>query len=78
METEAELTSVLGELPRERTALIISHRPSAIASADYVYVLSEGIIVEHGTLASLRATGTEFRRLLHGEAGPSATPGPLS
>ncbi len=77
METEAELAAVLGKLLRERTALIISHRPSAIASADYVYVLSEGAVVEHGSLAALRATGHEFRKLLHAEPAPAVATGPL-
>ncbi|MET4082120.1 ATP-binding cassette subfamily B protein [Pedobacter sp. UYP30] len=39
-----------------RSALVISHRHSAVKHADYIYVLSKGKIVQHGTDKSLLAT----------------------
>ena len=37
----------------DRGALIISHRLSTIRQADYIYVLDEGKVIEHGTHNSL-------------------------
>lgn len=52
---EKEMLISFRENLEERSAVVISHRHSAIKHADYIYVLSEGTIKQHGTNASLLA-----------------------
>ena len=47
-----------------RTSIIVSHRVSAVAGADKIFVLDEGRIVEMGTHADLLAAGGVYGRLL--------------
>jgi ATP-binding cassette, subfamily B, bacterial len=46
---EADLFSRIRTLLGGRTVLLISHRFSSVRSADRIYVMNEGQIVEHGT-----------------------------
>ncbi|MBB6269806.1 ATP-binding cassette subfamily B protein [Pedobacter cryoconitis] len=46
-----------------RAAVMISHRHSAIKYADYIYVLSEGEILQKGTDEELLATEGDYSRL---------------
>jgi ATP-binding cassette subfamily B protein len=50
---EADLFASLRTLCAGRTVLLISHRFSSVRSADRIYVLHEGRIVEHGSHAQL-------------------------
>jgi ATP-binding cassette, subfamily B, bacterial len=50
---EADLFASLRTLCAGRTVLLISHRFSSVRSADRIYVLHEGRIVEHGSHAEL-------------------------
>lgn len=50
---EADLFSRIRTLLRGRTVLLISHRFSSVRSADRIYVMNQGEIVEHGTHESL-------------------------
>jgi ATP-binding cassette subfamily B protein len=34
---------------RERTSILVSHRVSTVRTADHIFVLESGRIVEHGT-----------------------------
>jgi ABC-type multidrug transport system fused ATPase/permease subunit len=43
--------------------LIVAHRYSMIKNADYVYVIEDGVISEHGTPANLIAAGGWFAEL---------------
>jgi ATP-binding cassette subfamily B protein len=63
--TESALLDVLREEIRARgtTAIIVSHRLSALALADEVIVLDEGQVVERGTPAELAAAGGLYARV---------------
>jgi ATP-binding cassette, subfamily B, bacterial len=52
---EAELFASIRELLAHRSVLLISHRFASVRSADRIYVLHEGRIVEHGTHTDLMA-----------------------
>ena len=47
--TEEEILSRLAGVMRSRTAIIVSHRVSAVRNADQILVLDDGAIVERGT-----------------------------
>jgi ATP-binding cassette subfamily B protein/ATP-binding cassette subfamily C protein/ATP-binding cassette subfamily B multidrug efflux pump len=53
--TEARILDHLRSERRGRTAIIVSHRLSAVADADEILVLKQGCVVERGTHASLLA-----------------------
>ena len=46
---EAELFQRLRTLIAGRSAVLISHRFSTVQAADYIYVMDQGRVVEHGT-----------------------------
>jgi ATP-binding cassette subfamily B protein len=62
--TEAEILRSLREALSGRTALIASHRVSAIRDASWIIVLDEGRIVEQGRHADLLAAGGRYWALL--------------
>ncbi len=62
--TEAEILRSLREALAGRTALIASHRISAIRDASWIIVLDEGRIVEQGRHAELLASGGRYWALL--------------
>ena len=62
--TEAEILRSLREALAGRTALIASHRVSAIRDATWIIVLEEGRIVEQGRHAELLAAGGRYWALL--------------
>ena len=51
-----------------RAALIISHRQSAVKHADYIYMLSDGRIVESGTHEELSALAGHYYKLFNKKA----------
>ncbi|MBD5654013.1 MAG: ABC transporter ATP-binding protein, partial [Candidatus Eremiobacteraeota bacterium] len=46
-----------------RTSLVIAHRLSTILSADVIFVIEHGLVVERGTHAELLARGGTYARL---------------
>ena len=62
--TETEILENLRNVLAQRTALIISHRVSAVMNADQILVLDQGRIVERGTHADLIAAGGLYATLL--------------
>ncbi|MFK8051398.1 MAG: ABC transporter ATP-binding protein [Woeseiaceae bacterium] len=53
-ETEAAIQRSLLKISENRTTIVIAHRLSTIVSADQIYVLDEGRIVESGTHDELK------------------------
>lgn len=49
-EKEIELNNRIASLSSNNNIIIlVSHRPSTILNADYIYVINQGVIAEHGT-----------------------------
>jgi ATP-binding cassette subfamily B protein len=63
--TEAEILRALRTTLAGRTALIASHRVSAIRDASWIIVLDEGRIVEQGTHQELLGAGGRYWTLLN-------------
>ncbi|HEY6825841.1 MAG TPA: ABC transporter ATP-binding protein [Gemmatimonadaceae bacterium] len=63
--TEAQILHSLRDTLAGRTAMIASHRISAIREASWIIVLDEGHIVEQGTHAELIASGGRYWTLLN-------------
>jgi ATP-binding cassette subfamily B protein len=56
--TETEIQTVLRDISRKRTTLVVAHRLSTVVDADEIIVLDKGMIVERGRHADLvRADG---------------------
>jgi ATP-binding cassette subfamily B protein len=77
-EAEAALFARLRELCTGRAVVVVSHRFSTVTSADRIYVLDAGKVVEDGTHSELLAKNGTYARMfrvqaaqyLDGERGP--------
>ncbi len=66
LDTESEklVQDALSKLMKNRTSLVIAHRLSTIQSADYIYVIHNGDIVEQGNHTFLNAIENGYYRKL--------------
>lgn len=62
--TEEAILGGLREFMSDRTAIVVSHRVTAVAGADLILVLEDGELAETGTHAQLLARGGVYTRLL--------------
>ncbi len=62
-ESEQAIIGVIHELAKTRTVIMISHRLSAVAAADRIYVLSAGKVAEAGPHDELLAADGAYARL---------------
>jgi ATP-binding cassette, subfamily B, bacterial len=67
-QAEAETFASLRRLAAGRAVVVVSHRFSTVASADRIYVLDGGRVVEHGTHADLLAAEGTYARLFNLQA----------
>ncbi|MGE2732389.1 ABC transporter ATP-binding protein [Mycolicibacterium vaccae] len=61
-ENEAAVVDALTADPRERTRVIVAHRPAGIRHADRVLFVEDGRVVEDGSIDELHAAGGRFAR----------------
>ncbi len=74
---EHEIRDALGEVMRNRTTIVIAHRPATIALADRVVLLRDGRVAATGTHQELLATNAEYREVLAAVAGDGDGDGDL-
>ncbi len=67
-QAEAETFASLRRLAAGRAVVVVSHRFSTVASADRIYVLDGGRVVEHGTHSALLAADGTYARLFNLQA----------
>ena len=65
---EAELFRQFRQLIQGKSAILISHRFSTVQMADYIYVLDQGRILEHGTHSSLLAQNGRYAEFFRAQA----------
>lgn len=68
-ESEKMVQDALAELMRGRTAIVVAHRLSTVASLDRIVVLEDGRIVEDGPHAELIEAGGVYARLWSRQTG---------
>jgi ATP-binding cassette subfamily B protein len=67
--TEREILDTLARLEQGRTTLIVTHRLSLAATAERIFVLDDGQLVEQGTHTDLVAAGGLYQRLYAEQTG---------
>ena len=63
VESENDIMTVIRQLAKERTVLLISHRLANVVGAQQIYVLENGVVAERGTHQQLLEQGGLYRRL---------------
>ena len=64
-ESEYHIQAAINELRKNRTTFVIAHRLSTIESADRIYVLDKGHLVEQGSHAELVKKDGAYANLYH-------------
>ena len=62
-QTESEILETLAVVDRNRTTISIKHRLAAVATADIIFVLDQGRLVEQGHHAELVKAGGLYQKL---------------
>jgi len=62
-QTELLIQQALDELMKNRTSIVIAHRLSTIQTADRIYVLEKGRVIEEGTYNDLLSQNGRFAEL---------------
>ena len=65
-ENEQELMEAIAELTQEKTVIMIAHRLKTVRSADQIFVVDQGRIVQRGTHDALMAQDGLYRRFIRG------------
>ncbi|MDP1602414.1 MAG: ABC transporter ATP-binding protein [Legionella sp.] len=68
-DTELVIQQALATISHHKTTIIIAHRLSTVTSADKIYVLDKGRIIEEGGHKELIARETYYRHLWHIQTG---------
>ena len=66
LESEAIVSSLLESFAKDKTVLVVGHRESTIAGADFIVLLDDGRLVEAGTRKELLQPGTKVSKLWKG------------
>jgi ATP-binding cassette subfamily B protein len=61
---EHEIRDALGEVMRERTTVVIAHRPATIALAERVVLIGDGAVIADGTHDGLLRSSEAYREVL--------------
>ena len=69
---EHEIREALAEVMRNRTTVVIAHRPATIALADRVVLLADGHVIAEGTHEGLLQTEPRYRQVLAQQAAAEA------
>ena len=64
VENETVVQQALSRLLAGKTVIVIAHRMRTVENADKIVVLKDGVVVEQGTPAQLKAAGGEFARMV--------------
>ncbi|MFV2015549.1 MAG: ATP-binding cassette domain-containing protein, partial [Candidatus Heimdallarchaeota archaeon] len=65
-ETESRIQSAMGELLKDRTTIIITHRLSTLKNSDNIVFMDRGKIVTMGTHDELLASFAPYRQIFEG------------
>ena len=68
-ETEAAIQKSMAKIAQDRTVILIAHRLSTIVSADVIYVMDKGSVVESGNHHQLLAENGIYHRLWNVQTG---------
>lgn len=71
-ESERAIFEVINKLAQQKLVIVISHRLGSIQNASWLYVLSEGCLVESGTHEVLLSQDGTYAQLWHGQADMEA------
>jgi ATP-binding cassette subfamily C protein len=60
-ETEQEIIQAINAVRANRTVIMIAHRLTTIQGCDRIYMLANGIILDHGSYSELRLRHSHLR-----------------